>query len=123
MQIPTYMKDLFWAGMKTIQRLESINGFFYGFVNKKTRLYQFVQQYENALEHRTNDEKNADSESSRFTQHCVTTFLLEKTFRKFYTDAKFSEVQLECMKTLYVRTLRIEQLDAHEHDTTLLDRV
>ncbi|XP_028099318.1 protein FAR-RED IMPAIRED RESPONSE 1-like [Camellia sinensis] len=47
--IPAYVKDMFWAGMSTTQRSESMNAFFDGYVNSKTTLKQFVEQYDNAL--------------------------------------------------------------------------
>ncbi|XP_021743976.1 protein FAR-RED IMPAIRED RESPONSE 1-like [Chenopodium quinoa] len=39
MWVPAFMKEHFWAGMKTTQRVESINSFFDDFVNRKTKLY------------------------------------------------------------------------------------
>ena len=47
--IPPYVKDIFWASMSTTQRSESMNEFFDGYVNSKTTLKQFVEQYDNAL--------------------------------------------------------------------------
>ncbi|XP_028057631.1 protein FAR1-RELATED SEQUENCE 5-like [Camellia sinensis] len=52
--IPTYVKDVFWASMSTTQRSESMNAFFNGYVNSKTTLKQFVDQYDNALRTYTN---------------------------------------------------------------------
>ena len=40
MWVPAYMKHLFWAGMKTTQRSESINSFFDGYVHKTTKTDQ-----------------------------------------------------------------------------------
>ncbi|KAA8517268.1 hypothetical protein F0562_017561 [Nyssa sinensis] len=47
--VPAFVKDNFWAGMSTTQRSESMHAFFDGYVNVKTTLKQFVEQYENAL--------------------------------------------------------------------------
>ena len=47
--IPAYVKNIFWAGMSTTQQSESMNAFFDGYMNSKTTLKQFVEQYENAL--------------------------------------------------------------------------
>ncbi|XP_028126919.1 protein FAR-RED IMPAIRED RESPONSE 1-like [Camellia sinensis] len=52
--IPVFVKDVFWAGMSTTQRSESMNAFFDGYVNSKTTLKQFVEQYDNALRTYTN---------------------------------------------------------------------
>ncbi|KAL2943937.1 Protein FAR-RED IMPAIRED RESPONSE 1 [Bienertia sinuspersici] len=42
--IPPYMKDMFWAGMRSTQWVESMNSFFDKYLKKQTRLYEFVQQ-------------------------------------------------------------------------------
>ena len=34
--VPAYVKDIFWAGMSTTQRNESMHAFFNGYVNSKT---------------------------------------------------------------------------------------
>nr|KYP41146.1 Protein FAR1-RELATED SEQUENCE 6 [Cajanus cajan] len=47
--VPVYVKSIFWAGMSTTQRSESMNAFFDGYVNSKTSLAQFVEQYDSAL--------------------------------------------------------------------------
>ncbi|KAL7220338.1 hypothetical protein ACSBR2_013257 [Camellia fascicularis] len=47
--VPAFVKDIFWAGMSTTQRSESMHVFFDGYINSKTTLKQFVEQYENAL--------------------------------------------------------------------------
>lgn len=36
--VPVYVKDIFWAGMSTTQRNESMNVFFDGYINPKTTL-------------------------------------------------------------------------------------
>ncbi|XP_028109969.1 protein FAR-RED IMPAIRED RESPONSE 1-like [Camellia sinensis] len=43
--ILAYVKDIFWAGMSTTGRSKSMNAFFYGYVNSKTTLKQFVERY------------------------------------------------------------------------------
>ncbi|XP_038715049.1 protein FAR1-RELATED SEQUENCE 5-like [Tripterygium wilfordii] len=48
MWVPIFVRKYFWAGMSTTQRSESMNAFFDGYVNSKTTLKQFVEQYENA---------------------------------------------------------------------------
>ncbi|XP_040989025.1 protein FAR1-RELATED SEQUENCE 6-like [Juglans microcarpa x Juglans regia] len=45
----TYVKDTFWTGMSTTQRSEGMNAFFDDYVNSKTTLKQFVEQYDSAL--------------------------------------------------------------------------
>ncbi|XP_048498292.2 protein FAR-RED IMPAIRED RESPONSE 1-like [Beta vulgaris subsp. vulgaris] len=103
MWVPAYMKHLFWAGMKTTQRSESINSFFDGYVHKTTKLCEFAEQYCNAMEARANAEKEADANSARYLRLTVTTFKTEHVFQKVYTDAKFKEIQNECLKVLYLQ--------------------
>ncbi|XP_021716831.1 protein FAR-RED IMPAIRED RESPONSE 1-like [Chenopodium quinoa] len=49
MWVPAFVKHLFWAGMKTTQRVESIHSFFDGYLSKHTLLHEFVERYEEAL--------------------------------------------------------------------------
>ncbi|XP_026429348.1 protein FAR1-RELATED SEQUENCE 5-like [Papaver somniferum] len=47
--IPCFVNDIFWAGMSSTQRSEGMNAFFGGFLQPKTSLKQFVEQFEQAL--------------------------------------------------------------------------
>jgi hypothetical protein len=40
------VKGTFWAGMSTIQRNESMNVFFYGYIGPSTPLKKFVGDYD-----------------------------------------------------------------------------
>lgn len=44
--VPAFVSKHFWAGMSSTQRSESMNAFFDKYVNLKTSLKQFVEQYE-----------------------------------------------------------------------------
>ncbi|XP_010670313.3 uncharacterized protein LOC104887394 [Beta vulgaris subsp. vulgaris] len=103
MWVPAYMKHLFWAGMETTQRSESINSFFDGYVHKNTRLRDFVDNYCCATEARANSEREADANTSRYVRRKVSNFNLEAVFQRVCTDAKFKEGQNECLKILYVQ--------------------
>ncbi|KAL2935471.1 Protein FAR-RED IMPAIRED RESPONSE 1 [Bienertia sinuspersici] len=105
MWVPAYMRHLFWAGMKTTQRSESIHSFFDGYVSKTTRLCEFPQQYSYAMEVRANEEKEADANCWKYTRTLLTAFPFEAQFRDVYTDAKFKEVQVQCSRVLYVTPL------------------
>ncbi|XP_022891675.1 protein FAR1-RELATED SEQUENCE 5-like [Olea europaea var. sylvestris] len=54
--VPFFLKTTFWARMSTIQRSESMNTFFDGYVHLKTSLKQFVEQYERALRNKVEKE-------------------------------------------------------------------
>ncbi|XP_021862797.1 protein FAR-RED IMPAIRED RESPONSE 1-like [Spinacia oleracea] len=95
MWVPAYMNNYFWAGMKTTQRVESINSFFDGFLEKKTKLYEFPTKYCDAMNKRCSDEKHADNNCAKYIRKLVTGFHVEKVFQKLYTDNKFRDVQRE----------------------------
>ncbi|KAL2906800.1 Protein FAR1-RELATED SEQUENCE 5, partial [Bienertia sinuspersici] len=121
--IPPYMKDMFWAGMRSTQRVESMNSFFDKYLKKQTRLYEFVQQYCKAMERRAEDEKQADADSARFCHQLVSDFPIERVFQKIYTSAKFVEVQQECLKNLYVSIVGCKVVDENVLEYTIEDRV
>ncbi|XP_057251728.1 protein FAR1-RELATED SEQUENCE 5-like [Beta vulgaris subsp. vulgaris] len=123
MWVPAYMKHLFWAGMKTTQRVESINSFFDGYLDKHTRLYQFGPAYMKAMESRANDEQQADANSHMYLRTLATGFAVEKTFQLLYTDAKFKEVQKQCTKCLYVNGVSRRAISEDVVEHTLEDRI
>ncbi|KAG6718591.1 hypothetical protein I3842_04G159400 [Carya illinoinensis] len=95
--VPVYLKDVFWAGMSTTQRSESMNAFFDGYVHSGTTLKEFVDQFDNALRKKVEVETTADFNSSNQMIPCVSPFNFEKQFQKVYTNAKFKEFQKELM--------------------------
>ncbi|XP_010694416.2 protein FAR1-RELATED SEQUENCE 6-like [Beta vulgaris subsp. vulgaris] len=123
MWVPAYMKHLFWAGMKTTQRVESIYSFFDGYLDKHTRLYQFGPAYMKAMESRANDEQQADANSNMYLRTLVTGFAVEKTFQLLYTDAKFKEVQKQCTKCLYDNGVSRRAISEYVVEHTLEDRI
>ncbi|KAL7190876.1 hypothetical protein ACSBR2_023031 [Camellia fascicularis] len=103
--VPAFVKDIFWAGMSTIQRSESMHAFFDGYVNSKTTLKQFVEQYENALAKKdenasaknVENENNEEFNSFNSCIPCMVGYEMEKQFQSAYTMAKFKEFQRELM--------------------------
>ncbi|KAL2900898.1 Protein FAR1-RELATED SEQUENCE 5 [Bienertia sinuspersici] len=110
-------------GMRSTQRVESMNSFFDKYLKKQTRLYEFVQQYCKAMERRAEDEKQADADSVRFCHQLVSDFPIERVFQKIYTSAKFVEVQQECLKNLYVSIVGCKVVDENVLEYTIEDRV
>ncbi|XP_021771171.1 protein FAR1-RELATED SEQUENCE 5-like [Chenopodium quinoa] len=102
MWVPAFVKHLFWVGMKTTQRVESIHRFFDGFLSMHTLLHEFVERYCDALEVRCTNEKRADDNNDRHVRQGYTDFPAELVFQKIYTDAKLKEVQQECNRVIYV---------------------
>ncbi|XP_021776441.1 protein FAR-RED IMPAIRED RESPONSE 1-like [Chenopodium quinoa] len=102
MWVPAFMKHHFWAGMKTTQRVESINIFFDGYVNRNTLLHEFPVKYNRAMTKCVRDENDADARCSKYERRLVSGFKVEKMFQKIYTDTKFQEIQKECSLLMYV---------------------
>ncbi|XP_045818523.1 protein FAR1-RELATED SEQUENCE 6-like [Trifolium pratense] len=99
--VPVYVRDTFWAGMSTTQRSESMNSFFDGYVNSKTTLKQFVEQYDNALKDKIEKESKADFNSFNTTIACISRFGFESQFQKTFTNEKFKEIQTEISSLMY----------------------
>ncbi|XP_040243425.1 protein FAR1-RELATED SEQUENCE 6 isoform X4 [Aegilops tauschii subsp. strangulata] len=99
--VPAYVKDTFWAGMSSTKRSESVNAFFDGYVNARTTLKQFVEQYENALRDKVEKENKADSKSFQQQIPCITHYDFERQFQAAYTTAKFKEFQDQLRGKIY----------------------
>lgn len=102
------MKDSFLAGMSTTQRSESMHSFFDGFVNSKTILKQFVEQYENALKSKVEKENHEDCRSSSSHVPCVSLYDMEKQVQHMYTMSKFKEFQNELTKKMYCDLISVK---------------
>ncbi|XP_056697919.1 protein FAR1-RELATED SEQUENCE 5-like [Spinacia oleracea] len=107
----------------TTQRVETINTFFDGYLKKNTILYQFAPTYCKAMESRANDEKAADVNCCRFTRSLVGEFVVERKFQKLYTDAKFVEVQIQCMRVCFVTHITSKVVSHMEVEHMVSDKV
>jgi hypothetical protein len=87
--------------MTTTQMSESMNEFFYGYVHSSTSLKEFVDQYDNALCTKVENENLVDFNSFNVTISCVSEFPFEMQFQKLYTHEKYKEVQKEIRDVLY----------------------
>ncbi|CAL9001341.1 unnamed protein product [Prunus brigantina] len=99
--VPIFVKNNFWAGMSTTQRSESMNAFFDGYVNSKTTLKQFLEQYENALRTKVEKEKHEDSKTFTESFNCATEYDMEKQAQDVYTAFKFREFRTELTCIMY----------------------
>ncbi|XP_042961356.1 protein FAR1-RELATED SEQUENCE 5-like [Carya illinoinensis] len=99
--VPAYVRNEFWAGMSSTQRSEGMNAFFDDYVNSKTTLKQFVDQYDNALRRKIENELAADFSSFHTQIPCITFYGIERQFQASYTNAKFKEVQEELRGLIY----------------------
>ncbi|GKV15771.1 hypothetical protein SLEP1_g26523 [Rubroshorea leprosula] len=99
--VPAYIKNTFWAGMSTTQRSESVNAFFDGYVGAQTSLKQFVEQYDNALKSKIENENKADFASYNSSIPMITRFFFEKQFQEAYTNENFKMFQEEIQDMMY----------------------
>ncbi|XP_077212853.1 protein FAR1-RELATED SEQUENCE 5-like [Tasmannia lanceolata] len=97
--VPAYWRGTFTAGMTSSQRSESMNAYFDGFVNQKTSLHDFLEQYEKALADRRRKETEEDFKSKNSKATMITLSPLEKEAGKYYTRAIFGLFQAELKRS------------------------
>ncbi|KAJ4818510.1 Protein FAR1-RELATED SEQUENCE 5 [Rhynchospora pubera] len=110
--IPVYNKTIFFAGMNTTQRSESMHSFFDSFVNNGTTLREFVMKYEKALECRYLDEQDEQFVSKyKFPTKAKSPLELHRA--KVYTRNIFNLFQDELTEGIYMRTNELGIDGAH----------
>ena len=72
-----------------------MNAFLDGYVNFKTTLKQFFEQYDNVLRDKFEKMSLVDFNSLNSIIPCVSHFGFEYQFQKVYTNAKFRKFQDE----------------------------
>ncbi|XP_023769938.2 protein FAR1-RELATED SEQUENCE 5 [Lactuca sativa] len=118
-----FLKDIFFAGMTTTGRSESINSFFDGFVNSKTMLNEFVVQYDKVVESRRATEEDEDFKTMNSRPvlssvhpieakagQCYTRKMFD-TFKKEWTEAITNLSHNTLTKTTEESTYKVGQLD------------
>ncbi|XP_042944710.1 uncharacterized protein LOC122278597 [Carya illinoinensis] len=78
-----------------------MNAFFDDYINSKTTLKQFVDQYDNALRRKIENELAANFSSFHTQISCITFYGIERQFQAAYTNVKFKEVQEELRGLIY----------------------
>ncbi|KAL2895002.1 Protein FAR-RED IMPAIRED RESPONSE 1 [Bienertia sinuspersici] len=121
--VPPYTKHLFWAGMKTIQRVESIHSFFDDYVNKHITLAEFGKMYCQAMEKRAETESQYDAHSETFIRQIACGFPCESIFQHCYTDMKFKEIQRECSRIMILHYFQNVVTSDNVTEYTFEDRV
>lgn len=95
--MPTFMKDICLAGMSTIQRAESINSFFDKYMQRKTTLKEFLDQYKAILQEKCEEEAKADFETRHKQPGLKSPSPFGKQMVKMYTHAIFKKFQVEVL--------------------------
>ncbi|KAI8535280.1 hypothetical protein RHMOL_Rhmol10G0161500 [Rhododendron molle] len=92
---PAFVKDVFWTGMSTTQRSESMNSYFDGYIHSNTTLKEFVEQYENALRKKVEKEDEKDARCFNKQMKNVSPYGFEDQFQDAYTLAKYKDFQAQ----------------------------
>ncbi|CAI9275453.1 unnamed protein product [Lactuca saligna] len=90
-----FLKDVFFAGMTTSGRSESIHSFFDGFVNSKTMLNEFVLQYDKAVDSRRAAEEDEDFKTMNSSPILFYVHPIEAKAGHFYTRKMFEVFKKE----------------------------
>ncbi|XP_042983210.1 protein FAR1-RELATED SEQUENCE 5-like [Carya illinoinensis] len=97
--VPVYLKNTFWAGMSTTQMSESMNAFFDGYVHLGTTFKEFVDQFDNALRKKVENEMTADFYSFNFNdQKEVENGIKKSTLQAYFNE---EECEAKCMCGLF----------------------
>ncbi|KAG7031095.1 Protein FAR-RED ELONGATED HYPOCOTYL 3, partial [Cucurbita argyrosperma subsp. argyrosperma] len=108
---PTYMTDVFLAGMSTAQRSESVNSFLDKYLHKKTTVQEFVKQYEAVLQDRYEEEAKADFDTWNKQPTLKSPSPFEKNVSGLYTHAVFKKFQVEVLGAVACHPRREKQDD------------
>lgn len=95
--VPTFMSDVFLAGMSTSQRAESVNSFFDKYVHKKITLKEFLRQYGVMLQNRYEEESVADFDTCHKQPALKSPSPWEKQMAATYTHTIFKKFQVEVL--------------------------
>lgn len=109
--VPIYMRDVFLAGMSTLQRSESVNCFFDKYVHRKTSVQEFVRQYESIIQDRYEEEAKGDSDTWNRLPTLRSPSPFEKHVSSIYTHAVFKKFQTEVLGAVACMPKKEAQVD------------
>ncbi|XP_030550658.1 protein FAR-RED IMPAIRED RESPONSE 1 [Rhodamnia argentea] len=92
---PTYMKDIFLAGMSTVQRSDSTISFLDKHMQRKTTFKEFLEQYKTMLQEKYEEEAKADFETWHKQPVLKSPSPFGKQMAATYTHAVFKKFQVE----------------------------
>ncbi|KAL2927486.1 Protein FAR1-RELATED SEQUENCE 4 [Bienertia sinuspersici] len=88
LRVTAFVKHLFWARIKTVQRVESMDSFFDKYVDKDTRFHEFDSSCCMAMEVQADAELEANVKIRRNGKQLLYGIKVERVFQKCY--------QLDC---------------------------
>ncbi|KAL2467455.1 Protein FAR-RED IMPAIRED RESPONSE 1 [Abeliophyllum distichum] len=95
--VPTFMKNIFLAGLSTKKRLESISSSLDKCLLRKTTLSAFLHQYKTMQLEKYEDEAKADIETWRKPPGLISPSPYGKQMATRYTHAVFKKFQIEVL--------------------------
>ena len=95
--VPTYMKEIFLAGLSTTQRSESMNSFFDKYMQRKTTLKEFLEHYRVIIQEKSEEEVKADFETWHKQPALKSPSPFGKQMAGIYTHAIFKKFQVEVL--------------------------
>lgn len=98
--VTAYIRGTFFAGMHATQQSGSVNSLFDGYVNARTTLQDFAEQYEKALDGHYEKEAKAEFETFYTKPVLKTPLPMEKQAAEVYTRKLFSVLQDEIFESL-----------------------
>ncbi|KAF2318946.1 hypothetical protein GH714_011925 [Hevea brasiliensis] len=95
--VPTFMRDVSFAGLSTTLRSESVSSLFDKYVHWETSMREFIEQYKLILEDRYEEEARADFDSWHETPEMKSPSPFEKQMSFVYTHEIFKKFQFEVL--------------------------
>lgn len=95
--VPTFVKEISYAGLSTTSRSESLNSFFDNYLDGETSLRIFVEQYKIVLEDRYEEQAKADFDAWHETPELKSPSPFEKQMSLVYTHEIFKKFQVEVL--------------------------
>ncbi|KAL3827710.1 hypothetical protein ACJIZ3_016512 [Penstemon smallii] len=95
--VPTFMEDIFLAGLSSAQRLESISSLLDKYLLRKTSLKEFLHHYNTMLQEKYEDEAKADFDTWHKQPGLKSPSPYGKQLSTVYTHAMFKKFQVEVL--------------------------
>lgn len=95
--VPSFARDVSFAGLCTSSRMESLNSFFDKYVKIETSLTEFIERYKDILEDRYEEEAKANFDAWHDTPELKSPSPFEKQVSLVYTHEIFKKFQMEVL--------------------------
>ncbi|KAK9273063.1 hypothetical protein L1049_017870 [Liquidambar formosana] len=95
--VPSFMRDVSFAGLSTSSRSETLNSLFDKYVHGETSVKEFIEQYKVLFEDRYEEEAKADFDAWHETPELKSPSPFEKQMSSVYTHEIFKKFQVEVL--------------------------